>query len=73
MSSSSDEDEKVVRRNRKIDLSYLSDPDNDDEDSENMDKKSIRTLSDRLKLESISVFYSKTMYPTSLGIYNDDD
>lgn len=45
-----------------------------DDDSDDVDMASVRTpLSERLRLESISVFYSKSIYPTSLGLYYDDD
>lgn len=40
-------------------------------DSDNIDKTSIRTLSERLRLGSMSALYSKTLYPTSLGILDD--
>ena len=78
-SSSEEEDGQIIRKRRNVDLSMLSQENSEinnnrggDDDSE-ADKRSIRSLSDRLKMESISVFYSKTMYPTSLGMIIDDD
>jgi hypothetical protein len=72
LTSSSDEDE-IVRKKKNVDLSMLSQNQSDDEKSEVSDRRSIKSLSDRLKLESMSVFYSKTMYPISLGLIADDE
>lgn len=44
----------------------------EEENSEEAEQRSIRTLSDRLKMESITVFLSKSLFPTSLGIINND-
>jgi hypothetical protein len=72
LTSSSDEDE-IVRKKKNVDLSMLSQNQSDDEKSEVSDRRSIKSLSDRLKLESMSAFYSKTMYPISLGLIADDE
>jgi hypothetical protein len=48
----------------------------DDEDSEedDMDREDYKTpASEKLKLESMSVFYSKGLYPTSLGLVQSDN
>ena len=45
----------------------------ENEDDEDADKRSLRSVSERLKLESISVLYSKSFYPTSLGILADEE
>lgn len=66
---SDSEDDEPIRKRKNVDLSYLSDRDQED-DSDDVDRASSRTpLSERLRLESISVFYSKSLYPTSLGLY----
>ena len=37
------------------------------------EKRSFKTpVSDRIKLESTSVLYSKSVYPLSLGIHEED-
>lgn len=48
--------------------------DNEDDERYGEDTNSLKTpVSERLKQESMSIFYSKTMYPTSLGIIQDED
>jgi hypothetical protein len=53
-----------------MDLSFITNEFDDDDDA---DKRSLRAISERLKLESISVLYSKSFYPTSLGIFAEDE
>lgn len=70
LSSSSDEEEYRVKK--PTDMKMLYHYEEEVENSDEAEQRSIRTLSDRLKMDSISVFFSKSLVPTSLGIINDD-
>jgi hypothetical protein len=67
-------DESLLRKRKDLNLSFLSDDDDvDNYDSSDEDKQSYRTpVSERLKLESMSVFYSKHIFPVSLGRVQDE-
>lgn len=66
----SSEDDQELRKRDNINISFNASEYEDDDDA---DKRSLRAMSERLKLESISVLYSKSFYPTSLGIFAEDE
>lgn len=56
---------------KREDVSFSSD--DDDSDGYGHERQSFKTpVSDRIRLESTSVFYSKSVYPLSLGIHDDE-
>lgn len=63
-------DESMLRKRK--DIASLSSNEDEDNDYGN-EKLSFKTpVSDRIRLESTSVLYSKSMYPLSLGIHDED-
>jgi hypothetical protein len=63
----------MLKKRKNMDLSFLSDNDDEDREDDDDDNRSFKTpVSERLKLESMSIFYSKSVYPTSLGIRDDE-
>lgn len=73
LTDSSDDDESILRKRKNIDINFLTE--GVENDFENLDdSRSYRTpLSERMMLESISVLYSKSFYPTSLGLHLEED
>ena len=65
----------MLRQRKEIKGISTSSDDEDDDmymdyGNENMSLKT--PVSDRIKLESTSVLYSKSMYPLSLGIHDEE-
>ncbi|CDW89605.1 major facilitator superfamily protein [Stylonychia lemnae] len=69
--SKQSDDESVMRSRRKV--ASISSVGEDSDDEYGTEKRSFKTpVSDRIKLESTSVLYSKSVYPLSLGIHEED-
>ena len=77
LSRSRSSEESLLRRkdNHEVKLSDEDDnSDSEDEGHEDVGRSSYKTpTSERFKLGSMSVFYSKGVFPTSLGMINSDN
>jgi hypothetical protein len=64
----------MLRKRKELELSYSSNDDNNnrgDIDSEEERRSLAAARSDRM-IESSSLLYSRSVYPVSLGLYEDD-
>jgi hypothetical protein len=67
-------DEELVRKRGNLNVNLTDEDEEESEQDGEMERMSFKTpVSERLKLESMSVFYSKGLYPISLGMIHEQD